>query len=142
MSERFLELVKKVEKWAEDRKIIPNSTAEAQATKTQDELDELMESLAMRCDPTDDYGDILVTLIIGARLAGVDLTTALAEAYDEIKDRKGFMDSRGIFIKEADIPKSHPYWELEQSWVCPNCGQKNEYSRICSACKQVWIQQN
>jgi hypothetical protein len=89
-------------RWAEARKIIPNSTALAQAIKTHEELGELLSALhrGNKEDILDAYGDILVTLIIGADLAGVDLVDALEHAYAQIKDRKGTLRSDGVFVKE------------------------------------------
>lgn len=114
---RQLEL--KVIEWAEARKIIPNSTPVAQSRKTLEEAGELLESAsrmqAMRdtgIQPEapcyqkevkkfkDAAGDIVVTLINGCALADVDLVECLAEAYDEIKDRKGTLMPNGIFVKE------------------------------------------
>ncbi len=89
--------------WARARQIIPNSTAMAQAIKTHEELGELISAL-YRGDLTetiDSYGDILVTLIIGARLAGVNLVGCLEVAYNQIKDRKGTLRSDGVFVKES-----------------------------------------
>lgn len=90
-------------RWAEARKIIPRSTPMAQAIKTHEEVGELLSAL-LRNDAAeieDAYGDILVTLIIGADLAGVDLRLALQRAYNTIKDRKGHLRSDGVFVKEA-----------------------------------------
>lgn len=89
-------------RWAEARKIIPNSTALAQAIKTHEELGELLSALHRgdKAEILDAYGDILVTLIIGADLAGVDLVDALEHAYAQIKDRKGTLRSDGVFVKE------------------------------------------
>jgi hypothetical protein len=47
----------------------------------------------------DAYGDVLVTLIVGAALADVDLVSCLESAYAEIKDRKGTLGEDGIFRK-------------------------------------------
>lgn len=98
----YQELELQVLRWAEARRIIPNSTATAQAIKTHEELGELLSALhrANKTDALDAYGDILVTLIIGADLAGVDLIDALAHAYDQIKDRKGYLREDGVFVKE------------------------------------------
>jgi hypothetical protein len=93
----------KVIRWAEDRRIIPNSNPMAQAIKTHEELGELMSALH-RCDHAemvDAYGDILVTLIIGASLADVDLTRCLEAAYEQIKDRRGTLRADGVFVKES-----------------------------------------
>lgn len=89
-------------RWAEARRIIPNSTAMAQAIKTHEELGELMSALLRgnREEAADAYGDILTTLIIGADLAGFDLVDCLNKAYEQIKDRKGFLREDGVFIKE------------------------------------------
>lgn len=88
--------------WAQARKIIPNSTAMAQAIKTHEELGELLSALHRgdKDEIVDAYGDILVTLIIGADLAGIDLVAALEHAYDQIKDRRGTLRSDGVFVKE------------------------------------------
>ena len=100
-SYRDLEL--QVIRWAEARRIVPNSTPLAQAIKTHEELGELLSALHRHneSDAIDAYGDILVTLIIGADLAGIDLIDALAHAYDQIKDRKGILREDGVFIKET-----------------------------------------
>jgi hypothetical protein len=46
-------------------------------------------------------GDVLVTLIMGAALADVNVVDCLAQSYEEIKDRKGTLLPNGIFQKEA-----------------------------------------
>jgi hypothetical protein len=90
-------------RWAEDRKIIPRSNAMAQAIKTHEELGELLSALHRgdQAEILDAYGDILVTLVIGADLAGIDLVDALQHAYDQIKDRRGTLREDGVFVKEA-----------------------------------------
>ena len=93
----------KVLRWAEDRRIIPNSTPLAQAIKTHEELGELLSALHRgdHAEMVDAYGDVLVTLIIGAALADVDLTRCLEAAYEQIKDRRGYLRADGVFVKEA-----------------------------------------
>lgn len=90
-------------RWAEDRKIIPRSTAMAQAIKTHEELGELLSALLRgnKDEVLDAYGDTLVTLIVGADLAGIDLVDALNHAYDQIKHRRGTLREDGVFVKEA-----------------------------------------
>jgi len=97
---RLVEL--EVLRWAEARRIIPNSTAMAQAIKTHEELGELLSALHRndRAEIIDAYGDLMVTLIIGADLAGVDLVEALNIAYAQIKHRKGYLREDGVFVKE------------------------------------------
>lgn len=89
--------------WANDRMIIPNSTCTAQAIKTHEELGELLSALHRKSwlEVRDAYGDILVTLIIGADLAGLDLVDCLALAYGQIKDRKGYLREDGVFVKDG-----------------------------------------
>lgn len=89
--------------WGEARGIVQNSTPYAQAKKTQEELYELFEAIedGDRETMADAYGDILVTLVMGCACADLDLLTCFQGAYQEIKDRKGFLNKEGIFIKEA-----------------------------------------
>ena len=88
--------------WAEARGIVQNSTGLAQAKKTQEELDELVDALTKgdREATIDAYGDILVTLIVGCACEDLDLVTCLEAAYKEIKDRSGTMGADGIFYKD------------------------------------------
>jgi NTP pyrophosphatase (non-canonical NTP hydrolase) len=106
-------------RWGEARKIIPNSTPKAQAMKTLEEAGELIEAAAklhilsnlnykdtpiyneVKEAYKDAVGDVLVTLIMGAALADVNVVDCLAQSYDEIKDRKGTLLPNGIFQKEA-----------------------------------------
>lgn len=99
-SYRIVEL--DVLRWAEERKIIPNSNPLSQAIKTTEEVAELLKALSKGDieEATDAYGDILVTLIIGAALLDVDLIHCLNKAYGVIKDRKGYLTKDGIFVKE------------------------------------------
>jgi NTP pyrophosphatase (non-canonical NTP hydrolase) len=89
-------------RWAEARKIIPNSTPQAQLLKTMEELGELVGAVVRgnRAGAIDGFGDVLVTLILAADLMDIDITKALESAYDEIKDRKGTMTPAGVFVKE------------------------------------------
>lgn len=88
--------------WGEKRGIVQNSTPAAQAIKTQEELDELIDAIRNndREAMADAYGDILVTLVMGAAIADLDLQTCFELAYQEIKDRKGSLNADGIWVKE------------------------------------------
>jgi uncharacterized protein YabN with tetrapyrrole methylase and pyrophosphatase domain len=90
-------------RWSEARKIIPNSTSLAQWDKAQEEMEELREALVSRDREqiVDGLGDVLVCLINVSVLENLDLTACLKQAYEQIKDRRGYMDERGIFIKQA-----------------------------------------
>ena len=97
------ELIEKVEQWARDRMIIPNSNPQSQLMKTVSELGELADATIKNDRPgvVDGVGDVIVTLIIYAALQGVKLEDCLASAYGEIKDRKGTLTPEGVFCKEA-----------------------------------------
>jgi NTP pyrophosphatase (non-canonical NTP hydrolase) len=114
----FADVELSVVRWAEARKIYPNSNPKAQSMKTLEEAGELLEAATalkvlkaagMEHTPIyahwqdkyrDAIGDVMVTLVIGAALADVDVVECFKGAYDEIKDRKGHMNSNGLFIKQ------------------------------------------
>lgn len=95
-------LVSKVIGWAQARKIIPNSTPQAQLLKTMSELGELADATLKndREGVVDGVGDVLVTLIIYAALQGVTPEECLAAAYEQIKDRTGTLTPEGVFVKD------------------------------------------
>jgi len=95
-------LIAQVTQWAKDRQIIPNSTPQAQFLKTVSEVGELADALAKSRsnEIIDGIGDITVTLIILAKLQGVEFRHCLQYAYNEIKDRKGTLLPNGVFVKE------------------------------------------
>lgn len=98
----YKELEIEVLRWAEARRIIPNSTPQMQLLKCMEELGELVGATLKRNrdGQIDGYGDVLVTLLIAADLAGLDLTECLRHAYGQIKDRRGFLTEQGVFVKE------------------------------------------
>ena len=89
--------------WGEARGIVQNSTPEAQAKKTQEELNELFDAIVAKDKEAmiDAYGDILVTLVMGCATADLDLVSCFNHAYEQIKDRKGYLSPEGIFVKES-----------------------------------------
>jgi len=89
-------------KWSEDRGIIENSTAQIQGLKLVSEIGELADNLAKGRDVKDDIGDCLVVLTNIAKIKGTNLTECWNHAYNDIKDRKGYLNSDGCFIKEGD----------------------------------------
>jgi NTP pyrophosphatase (non-canonical NTP hydrolase) len=99
----YKDLEMKVIQWGEARGIVQNSTPEAQWHKTKEEVRELYEAIRTNnlAEMKDAYGDILVTLIMGCATADIDLTECLELAYNEIKDRKGYLNKDGIFVKEV-----------------------------------------
>ena len=65
----------------------------------QNQLDEMEADLLSKL--VDDYGDIFVTILMGAEIEGIDLRSCIASAFNEIKDRKGEMRADGKFYKEG-----------------------------------------
>lgn len=51
---------------------------------------------------SNDIGDIIVVLINIAQRNGLTITDCLADAWDDIKDRKGRMVD-GVFVKSTDF---------------------------------------
>jgi hypothetical protein len=49
----------------------------------------------------DAIGDVGVTLLMGCATADVDFVECLQQAYEEIKDRKGYLRADGVFVKES-----------------------------------------
>ncbi len=90
-------------RWAEQRKIIPNSTPQAQLLKTMEELGELTRATIknQQEEVIDGVGDVMVTLIIYCALKDINLVDCMEVAYDAIKHRKGTLNSNGVFVKES-----------------------------------------
>jgi NTP pyrophosphatase (non-canonical NTP hydrolase) len=96
------ELIHMISLWAMNRGIINNSTPLAQFAKLVSEIGELGDNVAKQRDVTDDIGDCLVVLNNLAIMNDTTLEECLKVAYNDIKDRKGHMNSHGVFIKEGD----------------------------------------
>lgn len=93
----------KVVQWGEARGIVQNATAMSQAIKTLEETTELLAAINKKnLDETKDaIGDIVVTLIMVCAVLDLDLVQCLKGAYEEIKDRKGYLTKEGVFVKEV-----------------------------------------
>jgi len=96
---KFEELVLK---WSLDRKILYNSSREAQTLKAVSEMGELADAVAKGdiLSVQDAIGDVMVCLVNVAALTGTDITTCAKYAWNQIKDRKGTMLTNGVFVKE------------------------------------------
>ena len=97
------DLIDNIGLWSMTRGIINNSTPLAQFAKLVSEIGELGDNIAKQRDVTDDIGDCLVVLNTIAIMHDTTLEDCLNVAYEDIKDRKGHMNSEGIFIKEGDV---------------------------------------
>jgi len=89
--------------WGDARKITKNGTALGQAKKTVEEATELLDAVLTnkREEAIDAIGDVLVTLVMVGALLDVDVVQCFAHAYEQIKDRRGYLNEQGIFVKEA-----------------------------------------
>lgn len=93
-------LVESIVSWHYDRNLIDGSTDKDQFLKLMQECGELSDNICKGNDVADDIGDIMVVLINIAERNGLSLEHCLSVAYNDIKDRKGFMVD-GIFIKRV-----------------------------------------
>ena len=89
-------------RWAEARGIIANSDSKTQLLKAVSEMGELADAIIKRDRPAivDGIGDVLVCLIVVGALEDINLTQCLESAYNEIKDRKGYLNKDGVFVKQ------------------------------------------
>lgn len=109
------ELIESVREWGESKGITgPNGkgTLLGQLAKTQEELTETRDAAVRmefnhpeawaihRDDLIDGLGDVFVTIILAAEMAGLRIEDCLSAAYDEIKGRTGTMVD-GVFVKDA-----------------------------------------
>ena len=90
--------------WAVYRGIIPNGNTMTQAIKTLEEVQELLYAIDTKDlnEIVDAYGDIFITIVIGAYLNGTQLDYCAEKAYRVIENRKGFLTPQGEFIKESE----------------------------------------
>ena len=99
----YAEVEMKVVQWGEARGIVQNATAMSQAIKTLEETAELLAAINKKNieETKDAVGDIVVTLIMVCAVLDINLVDCLKGAYNEIKDRKGYLTKEGVFVKEV-----------------------------------------
>jgi len=92
----------KIDVWMNDRGITKNGTAMGQAIKTLEETTELLDAVNHNndADIMDAIGDIYITLKGVCLTSGFFLDECIALAYDDIKDRTGYLREDGTFIKD------------------------------------------
>jgi NTP pyrophosphatase (non-canonical NTP hydrolase) len=113
------ETIEAVRAWGVARNITgPNGkgTLLGQLAKTQEELTETRDAAVLysqaqfisvrngkryetREELIDGLGDVFVTIILAAEMAGLRIEDCLQAAYDEIKGRTGTMQG-GVFVKD------------------------------------------
>jgi NTP pyrophosphatase (non-canonical NTP hydrolase) len=95
-------LISECTAWSEARLILKNGKRETQYLKLMEEMGELASSIAKGRDVRDDIGDCLVVLNNLAVMSGTTLEECLGIAYYQIKDRKGFLNGNGVFVKDEE----------------------------------------
>lgn len=98
----LIELNEKILKWSDERGILTNGKLSTQALKLVSEVGELCDNVGKSKDIKDDIGDCLVVLTNLAALSGTTLEECGNVAYNDIKDRQGFLNANGNFIKSTD----------------------------------------
>lgn len=90
--------------WADARGIIKNGKPTTQALKLVEELGELAAAILRnnQSKAEDGIGDCCVVLNNIAKQLNTSMTACWNLAYEEIKDRKGYLTPEGNFIKESD----------------------------------------
>mgnify|MGYP001289576086 CR=1 FL=1 len=79
--------------WANDRGLYDGGDSKTQALKLVEEVGETCRAILKQDEPEiiDGIGDCVVVLTNLAELCGTPIEACIAQAYDEIKDRKGKM---------------------------------------------------
>lgn len=114
---KYNELEPLVIEWAREKGILDKATPLAQARKTEEETNELLEAVTAQQNDYDFFynikgklvntkeeiqdalGDILTTIIIQAEMQGLKLEDCLESAYNVISKRTGRMFD-GQFLKD------------------------------------------
>jgi len=98
----MIERTNDIKQWHRDRNLIDGANDKDQLAKLIQEMGELSDNICKGKDIKDDIGDMIVVLINIMERNGYTLDGCLAQAYGDIKDRKGKMVD-GIFVKEGDL---------------------------------------
>ena len=100
---RFEDFKTNVELWAAERKIYQNGKPVSQLLKAVAEMGELADAFNKgdRDGMVDGVGDVLVCLVNFAYMQGLDMEACMGAAWDEIKDRRGYLAESGVFVKEG-----------------------------------------
>ena len=90
--------------WANERGLYEKGNTITQYAKLQEEAGELAKALLKNDhdEINDAIGDMVVVLTNLAHMHGTDIEACIAQAYDEIKSRKGKMIN-GTFVKDIEV---------------------------------------
>ena len=100
----MIQTFQQIREWAEARNLINGSDSFRQLAKLTEETGELAADISkcrQRTKIADSIGDCVVVLTILAAQQGLKIEDCIAQAHEEIKDRRGVMRD-GVFVKEED----------------------------------------
>lgn len=105
----FESLRKKVVSWGDEKGILSGSTPTKQFEKTLEEASEVLQASrnGTHEELCNEIGDVLVTIILGCELLGVEPELCLLSAYEKISKRTGKMVD-GKFVKKSDLDEVKP----------------------------------
>jgi phosphoribosyl-ATP pyrophosphohydrolase len=108
-----------IDKWFRDRGIADNGTALGQASKTLEEVAEAIAAISAndRDGLIDAIGDIYVTLRGLCLVSDLWFEDCAEVAYNEIKDRKGYLREDGVFVKEAHPKQTYINFDPDKERV-------------------------
>lgn len=128
---KFETLLAQCEQWGRDRMIIQNGRLDTQALKLCEEATETLiaarkvhkimssntekawakggelpeadkqETASYLAELADGIGDTIVVLVQLCAMSGLDMYKCLEGAYETIKDRRGYLNEEGVFVKET-----------------------------------------
>ena len=95
-------IINNIKRWGKDRGITTNGKPMTQAIKTLEECHELLVAINTdnKREINDAIADVIITLVMQCELQNIDLEECLQDGYDVIKDRKGYLNEVGDFIRE------------------------------------------
>ena len=98
------ELFEKIFRWGIDKGIIENGKPISQAIKSLEEVTEMFDAINTNDSDAlqDAVGDVVVTLLMVCGTSNIGFKDSIVKAYNEIKDRKGYLREDGTFIKEDE----------------------------------------
>ena len=98
--------------WSEQRGILANGKVLAQITKHMEEGVEILDAYSNqdKDELIDAIGDSFVTLNNIAFTAGLDINECVEHAWNQIRNRTGYLRPDGVFVKDNDKAKSGESW--------------------------------
>ena len=92
-----------IDQWGKDRGITTNGTPMGQFKKTLEEVAELGQGLKddNMEEIMDGIGDVYVTLRMLCGTLDITMERCIYLAYQDIKDRTGYLNEEGIFVKDV-----------------------------------------